>query len=92
MSIILRLEKRSRKYGYFYARDLVSCQEAFNVWDVEVDWCEIGTHKSGWPQWKKIKTDHSQKRQNTDSSQLFLEELGISESQFTVSPFFTRCM
>ena len=32
------------------------------------------------------------KRQNTDSSQLFLEELGISESQFTVSPFFTRCI
>jgi len=39
----------------------------------------------------KKKRDCSQKRQNTDSSQLFLEELGISECQFTVSPtFFTR--
>ena len=25
----------------------------FNVWDVEVDWCKIGTHKSGWQRWKK---------------------------------------
>ena len=41
---------------------------------------------------KKRKTGYSQKRQNTDSSQLFLEELGIGESQFTVSPFFTRCI
>ena len=41
---------------------------------------------------KKKKTGYSQKRQNTDSSQLFLEELGIGESQFTVSPFFTRCI
>ena len=41
---------------------------------------------------KQKKPDYSQKRQNTDSSQLFLEELGISESQFMVSPFFTRCM
>ena len=41
---------------------------------------------------EKKKPDYSQKRQNTDSSQLFLEELGISESQFTVSPFFTRCI
>ena len=67
----------------------------FNVWDVEVDWCKTGTHKSGWQRWKKKnkkKTGYSQKRQNTDSSQLFLEELGIGESQFTVSPFFTRCI
>ena len=66
----------------------------FNVWDVEVDWCKTGTHKSGWQRWKKNKkkTGYSQKRQNTDSSQLFLEELGIGESQFTVSPFFTRCI
>lgn len=41
---------------------------------------------------EKKKTGYSQKRQNTDSSQLFLEELGIGESQFTVSPFFTRCI
>ena len=41
---------------------------------------------------KKKKTGYSQKRQNTDSSQLFLEELGIGESQFMVSPFFTRCI
>ena len=41
---------------------------------------------------KKKKTGYSQKRQNTDSSQLFLEELGIGESQFTVSPFFTSCI
>ena len=41
---------------------------------------------------KNKKTGYSQKRQNTDSSQLFLEELGIGESQFTVSPFFTRCI
>ena len=41
---------------------------------------------------EKKNPDYSQKRQNTDSSQLFLEELGISESQFTVSPFFTRCI
>ena len=41
---------------------------------------------------QKKKTGYSQKRQNTDSSQLFLEELGIGESQFTVSPFFTRCI
>ena len=41
---------------------------------------------------EKKKPDYSQKGQNTDSSQLFLEELGIRESQFTVSPFFTRCI
>ena len=41
---------------------------------------------------KNKQTDYSQERQNTDSSQLFLEVLGISESQFTVSPFFTRCI
>ena len=43
---------------------------------------------------KKNKTNpgYPQKRQNTDSSLLFLEELGIGESQFTVSPFFTRCI
>lgn len=41
---------------------------------------------------EKKKNRLFQNRQNTDSSQLFLEELGISESQFTVSPFFTRCI
>ena len=49
-------------------------------------------HKDDNSEKKNKQTDYSQKRQNTDSSQLFLEELGISESQFTVSPFFTRCI
>ena len=34
---------------------------------------------------ERINPGYSQKRQNTDSSQSFLDELGISASQFMVS-------
>lgn len=62
--------------------------EMLKLVDVKLGRIKVDDHSE-----KKKKTDYSQKRQNTDSSQLlFLEELGISESQFTVSPFFTRCM
>ena len=60
--------------------------EMLKLIDVKLECIRMTTVK------KKKQTDYSQKRQNTDSSQLFLEELGISESQFMVSPFFTRCI
>ena len=60
--------------------------EMLKLIDVKLGRIKVDDHS------EKKKPDYSQKRQNTDSSQLFLEELGISESQFMVFPFFTRCM
>lgn len=60
--------------------------EMLKLIDVKLGRIKVDDHS------EKKTTDYSQKRQNTDSSQLFLEELGISESQFMVPPFFTRCM
>ena len=88
MSVILRLKKRSKNNGCFYAREHVM-SEMLKLTDVKLGRIKVNDNGE-----KKTKTNpgYSQKRQNTDSSLLFLEELGIGESQFTVSPFFTRCI
>ena len=88
MSVILCLNKRSKNNGCFYAREHLM-SEMLKLIDVKLR--RINVDDNGEKK-KKKKTGYSQKRQNTDSSQLFLEELGIGESQFTVSPFFTRCI
>ena len=61
--------------------------EMLKLVDVKLGRIKVDDHSE-----KKNKKQIIPKKDNTDSSQLFLEELGISESQFTVSPFFTRCM
>ena len=38
------------------------------------------------------KVEFSEKRQNSDSSQLFLDRLGIYASQFKAPCFSTRCI
>ena len=59
---------------------------------IDVKLGRIKVDDNGEKRKNEKKAGYSQKRQNTDSSQLFLEELCIGESQFTVSPFFTTCI